>query len=93
MFFWDAVISCEMHKPRPETYRQAAKFLQLGPGVIMMVACHNFDLDAARSVGSRTCFVRHPDEWGPAGPPDLIPNPASDLTVDSFVHLVERMGT
>ena len=70
---WDAVISCEMlkvYKPRPEAYQQAAKLLQLEPGAIMMVACHNFDLDAARGAGYRTCFVRRPDEWGPAGPPD-----------------------
>jgi 2-haloacid dehalogenase len=93
---WDAVISCEMlkaYKPRLETYQQAAKLLQLEPGAIMMVACHNFDLDAARSVGYRTCFVRRPDEWGPAGPPDPIPNPASDLIVDGFGQLAERMGT
>jgi 2-haloacid dehalogenase len=93
---WDAVISCEMlkvYKPRPEAYQQAAKLLQLEPGAIMMVACHNFDLDAARGAGYRTCFVRRPDEWGPAGPPDPIPNPASDLIVDRFVHLAERMGT
>ena len=93
---WDAVISCEMlkvYKPRPEAYQQAAKLLQLEPGAIMMVACHNFDLDAARSAGYRTCFVRRPDEWGPAGPPDPIPNPANDLIVDGFVHLAERMGT
>ena len=93
---WDAVISCEMlrvYKPRPEAYQQAAKLLQLEPDAIMLVACHNFDLDAARSAGYRTCFVHRPDEWGPAGPPDPIPNPASDLIVDSFVHLAERMGT
>ena len=93
---WDAVISCEMlkvYKPRPEAYLQAAKLLQIEPGAIMMVACHNFDLDAARGAGYRTCFVRRPDEWGPAGPPDPIPNPANDLIVDGFVHLAERMGT
>ena len=58
-----------------------------------MVACHNFDLDAARSMGYQTCFVRRPDEWGPPGPPDPVANPASDLIVDGFVHLAERMGT
>ena len=93
---WDAVISCEMlrvYKPRPEAYRQAAELLQLEPGAIMMVACHNFDLDAARSAGYRTCFVRRPDEWGAAGPPDPTPNPSNDLIVDGFAHLAERMGT
>jgi len=49
-----------------------------------MVACHNFDLDAARGVGYRTAFVRRPDEWGPAGPPDPVPNPPTDIVVGGF---------
>ena len=92
---WDAVISCEMldvYKPRPEAYQRAARLLQLEPGNILMVACHNFDLNAARGVGYRTCFVRRPDEWGPAGPPDPIPDPATDLVVDGFAQLAEQMG-
>jgi 2-haloacid dehalogenase len=59
----------------------------------MMVACHNFDLDAAGSAGYRTCFVRRPDEWGAAGSPDPTPNTANDLIVDGFAHFAERMGT
>ena len=92
---WDAVISCEMlgiYKVRPEAYREAAKLLQLEPAEILMVACHNFDLDAARKEGFKTCFVRRPDEWGAAGPPDPNPNPGCDLVVDTFGQLAERMA-
>jgi 2-haloacid dehalogenase len=63
---WDAVIPCEMlgvYKTRPEAYQRAAKLLGARPGEILMVACHNFDLDAARGEGYRTAFVRRPDEW------------------------------
>ena len=91
---WDAVISCEMldvYKPRPEAYQRAAKLLQLEPRQILMVACHNFDLNAARGVGYRTCFVRRPDEWGPAGPPDPVPDPATDLVVAGFAELAEKL--
>ena len=92
---WDAVISCEMlgiYKVRPEAYQGAAKLLQLKPSEILMVACHNFDLDAARGQGFKTCFVRRPDEWGPPGPPDPTPNPACDLVVDTFPELADRLG-
>jgi 2-haloacid dehalogenase len=92
---WDAVISCEMigaYKTRPEAYRTAARWLQLDPAEILMVACHNFDLDAARACGFQTCFVRRPDEWGAAGPPDPDPNPACTLAVDGFAQLAERLG-
>ena len=62
---WDAVIACEMlrvYKPRPEAYQRAADLLARAPGEVLMVACHNFDLDGARGEGFRTAFVRRPDE-------------------------------
>ena len=92
---WDAVIPCEMlrvYKPLPDAYRRAAAFLAVEPREILMVACHNFDLDAARGVGYRTAFVRRPDEWGPAGPPDPVPNPATDIVVDGFAELAAHFG-
>lgn len=93
---WDAVISCEAigkYKLLPEAYLTAARFLQLDPGACCMVACHNFDLDAARACGFKTAFVRRPDEWGSAGPPDPEPNPANDLIVDSFDQLAAAFAT
>jgi 2-haloacid dehalogenase len=93
---WDAVIPCEMlrvYKPLPDAYRRAAAFLVVEPREILMVACHNFDLDAARGVGYGTAFVRRPDEWGPAGPPDPVPNPAADIVIDDFAELADRFGT
>jgi 2-haloacid dehalogenase len=93
---WDAVITCEMlgvYKPRPEAYRRTAQFLQTAPGDILMVACHNFDLDAARGEGYRTAFVHRPTEWGPSGPPDPNPNPATDFVVSGFAELADRLGT
>ncbi len=91
---WDCIISCEMlgvYKVRPEAYQATAKLLQLEPEEILMVACHNFDLDAARKEGFKTCFVKRPLEWGPAGPPDPTPNPACDLVVDGFEELATRL--
>jgi 2-haloacid dehalogenase len=90
---WDAVIPCEMlrvYKPLPDAYRRAARFLAVEPREILMVACHNFDLDAARGVGYRTAFVRRPDEWGPAGPPDPVPSSGTDIVVDGFAELADH---
>lgn len=91
---WDAVFSCEgigKYKTLPAAYETVAKHLQLDPREILMVACHNFDLDAAKAVGFRTAFVHRPDEWGPEGPPDPSPNPNHDLIVDDFPALVEAL--
>jgi len=92
---WDAIISCEMigtYKPHPLAYQTAARWLNLQPAQILMVACHNFDLDAAKKEGFKTAFVRRPDEWGPPGPPDPKPNPIHDIVVDDFGALADRLG-
>ena len=92
---WDCVVSCEMigsYKPNPEAYETCARWLGLRPEEILMVACHNFDLRAARKVGFRAAFVRRPDEWGPAGPPDPTPDAGYDIVVDDFGALAERLG-
>ena len=81
-----------IYKTRPESYLTAAKWLQLDPSEIMMVACHNFDLNAARSCGFKTAFVRRPTEWGPQGPPDPTPHPDCDMVVDRFEALADTLG-
>lgn len=84
---WDGIISCEMigaYKPHAQAYTTAARWLSLSPEQVLMVACHNFDLNAAQQAGMRTAFVRRPDEWGPAGPPDPHPNRDYDFIVDDF---------
>ncbi|MEM8646821.1 MAG: HAD family hydrolase [Pseudomonadota bacterium] len=92
---WDAVFSCEgigKYKLLPESYQTVADRLQLDVSQCCMVACHNFDLDAARAVGFKTALVRRPAEWGRETPPDSEPNPANDIIVDSFPELAEALG-
>lgn len=92
---WDAVFSCEAigkYKTLSAPYETVAKWLQLDPSEICMVACHNFDLDAAKNVGFRTAFVKRPDEWGTVTPPDPWPNPHHDIVVDTFPELAEELG-
>ena len=37
-------------------------------------------------------FVRRPDEWGTAGPPDPTPDAAHDIVVDDFGQLADQLG-
>ena len=93
-FSWDAIVSCEMigiYKPHPEAYETAARWIGLAPSNILMVACHNFDLNAARGAGFKTAFVRRPDEWGPQGPPDPNPNQPYDFVVSGFGELCGQL--
>lgn len=91
---WDAILSCEMigvYKPNPEAYATAASWMGLEPRDILMVACHNFDLNAAHAAGFRTAFVRRPDEWGLEGPSDPHPNMPYDFVVSDFNELQDRV--
>ncbi|MEP6065302.1 MAG: HAD family hydrolase [Paracoccaceae bacterium] len=92
---WDAVFSCEAigkYKVLPEAYDKVAHFLQLEPSQICMVACHNFDLDAAKSRGYKTAFVKRPHEWGSSGPPDPKPTATHDIIVDDFPALAAKLN-
>ncbi|MSQ60951.1 MAG: haloacid dehalogenase type II [Betaproteobacteria bacterium] len=92
---WDAVMSCEgigKYKLLPEAYLTCAKFLQFDQGQCLMVACHNFDLDAARACGYKTAFVYRPDEWGAQGPPDPEPKPYFDIVAADFPDLARQLG-
>nr|WP_280633839.1 HAD family hydrolase [Stappia taiwanensis] len=94
---WDAVLSCEglgVCKLLPEAYRRAARRLQLAPEECLMVACHPYDLDAARGVGFRTALVRRPREWGPE-PVDRphVPEPGTyDIEVDNIIDLAKVLA-
>lgn len=91
---WDAIISCQMigvYKPHPQAYQTAARWLGIAPQNILMVACHNFDLNAAQDAGFKTAFVRRPDEWGPTGPPDPRPNRTYDYVCDDFDELAAEV--
>ena len=90
---WDALFSCEgikKYKLLPEAYQTVAQNLQLEPEQYLMGAYHNFGLDAAKSVGFKTVFVRRPDERGAEGSPDPTPNPDHDIIVDNFPDLLKR---
>lgn len=94
---WDAVISCEgmgVYKLLPRSYELAAQYLQLKPDECCMVACHSFDLDAAKKVGFKTAMVRRPLEWGPrsATLTESGPKPVYDIEVSEFEDLVKELG-
>lgn len=94
---WDAVLSCEglgLYKLLPESYRRAAELLQLRPDQCLMVACHPFDLDAARAQGFRTALVRRPREWGSnsAARPPLPPPGSFDIEVNDLNALAGALA-
>ncbi|MDP1967074.1 MAG: haloacid dehalogenase type II [Reyranella sp.] len=92
---FDAVLTAELalsYKPAPAVYQLAVDYLGYRPDEIMMVACHKYDLKAARAFGMRTAFVARPLEFGPGAKPDVAPEPWFDLYAESFVALADALG-
>jgi 2-haloacid dehalogenase len=91
---FDAVLTAELaqsYKPSPSVYQLAMDYLGYRPDEILMVACHKYDLKAARSFGMRTAFVTRPLEFGPSSKPDIKPETWFDLYTDSFVTLAHAL--
>ena len=91
---FDAVLTAELahaYKPDPAVYRLATDLLGLPPGEIMMVACHKYDLRAAKAFGMRTAFVARPLEFGPNGTPDTSADPAFDINARDFIDLAHQL--
>lgn len=91
---FDCILSaelCRAYKPDPRTYRMVPELFRVQPEQAMMVAAHRDDLEAARSCGLRTAFVKRPDEWGPGGEPEEPPADA-DAVADDFVDLARQLG-
>jgi 2-haloacid dehalogenase len=86
---WDVVLGAEptrAYKPDPETYLGSCRLLGIEPHEALMVAAHNFDLDAAQACGLRTAFVPRPTER------DTVAGPDVDLTAVDFVALAVALG-
>ena len=87
---WDLILSCEsleVYKPNINAYLKTAKMLQLNPEECVMVACHSFDLNAAKKAGFNTIFVKRKNEWGPDTKISIDGN--YDMVIENFNELKE----
>lgn len=92
---WDAVLGAEIHKaykPMPQCYLGNAQLLGLKPSQCMLVAAHNNDLAAARTLGYRTAFILRPTEYGPNQQKDLEAESDWDIVTDSMTGVADAMG-
>ncbi|RVB78813.1 MULTISPECIES: haloacid dehalogenase type II [unclassified Mesorhizobium] len=57
---WDTILGAdvsETYKPMPQVYLRACELLGVEPNRAMLVAAHDYDLDAARRCGLKTAYV------------------------------------
>ena len=92
---WDCILAADVtgyYKPQPEMYLSAAKFLDLEPGEILMVAAHKLDLQAAQKAGLQAAFIPRPEEAGPSRKIDLSFDPAFQYNANSLEELADQLG-
>ena len=80
------------YKPNPAVYQMAISSFGVAPSEILMVAAHNYDLNAAKGQGLRTAFVGRPAEPGPGGSPGNHPDPSFDFNATSLIDLADQLG-
>jgi len=93
---WDCVLCAELfraYKPDPKVYLGAVELLAERPGEVMLVACHNYDLRAARGHGLRTAFIRGRKEFGAGQRHEQEPEAHWDLVADDLEHLATQLGS
>jgi 2-haloacid dehalogenase len=91
---FDAVLTAELaksYKPAPAVYQLAVDYLGCRADQVLMVACHKYDLKAARAFGMKTAFVPRPLEFGPDATPDVSPESWFDIYAKSFTGLADRL--
>ena len=89
---WDYILSAELsnhYKPDPEVYKNAVGLLGLHPYQVMMVAAHNFDLEAAKKIGMKTAYVHRPLEFGTDKDLEQISIEDFDFIAKDFENLAE----
>ena len=92
---WDAILGAEIahtFKPQPAVYLASCDAAGVTPGQAGMVAAHNNDLAAARTLGLVTIFVRRPVEHGPRQSTDLDAEQGWDVVAASLVEVAEALG-
>lgn len=71
---WHTIVGAEIaknYKPHPSVYQKSVEKLGLKANQVIMAACHNEDLVAARKAGLKTAFFPRPTEHGPNQSKDL----------------------
>jgi len=93
---WDAILSADVfrhYKPDSEVYLGAAKLLDSPPEEVMLVAAHNYDLEAARKCGFKTAFIPRPSEYGPRQSRDFSAESDWNYVARDLEDLAAQLGT
>jgi 2-haloacid dehalogenase len=93
---FDCVLTAELvdsSKPDPRVYALAQKSLGVRADEILMVACHKYDLAAAKKCGFKVAFIARPFEFGPKGKADVGTETYFDVQASSLTDLAKLLAS
>ncbi|MDM0032334.1 haloacid dehalogenase type II [Variovorax sp. J22P271] len=91
---FDCVLTSELvdsAKPDPRVYALAQKSLGMRADEILMVACHKYDLAAAKKFGFKVAFIPRPLEFGPLARADVGTEAYFDAMAPSLIELANLL--
>ncbi|WP_255592896.1 haloacid dehalogenase type II [Bordetella sp. BOR01] len=87
---WDTILGADIskaYKPMPQVYFHACELLGVAPHQAMLVAAHDYDLDAARQCGLKTAYIARTHAHDPSKDPAGKPLGGWDYTAGDLVEL------
>lgn len=91
---WDAVLGadvCKAYKPMPQVYLGACDLLGVRPDRAMLVAAHDYDLDAARQCGLRTAYIVRKNAHDPSKIEGIRASGGWDRTAGDLIELAAML--
>ncbi|MDM0109977.1 HAD-IA family hydrolase [Variovorax sp. J22R24] len=93
---FDYILTAELvnsSKPDPRVYALAQKSLGVRADEILMVACHKYDLAAAKKFGFKVAFISRPPEFGARGEVDVVTEAYFESVAPSLSDLANLLTT
>jgi 2-haloacid dehalogenase len=91
---WDCIMSAELvraYKPADALYKLAIECLGTGPGQVLYVAAHKWDVQAGQAAGLRAGYVLR-WQFGKDGDPPEEPDPNFDVVANDLEELAVKLG-
>ncbi|MDF2388337.1 HAD-IA family hydrolase [Nostoc ellipsosporum NOK] len=91
---WDFVVGADMsraYKPMPQVYLRACELLAVQPGNAMLVAAHDYDLEAARHCGLKTAYIVRANAEDPSKAENRKVQDGWDYKATDLVELADML--
>jgi 2-haloacid dehalogenase len=89
---WDTILGADVsraYKPMPQVYLRACELLGVTPDRAMLVAAHDYDLEAARRCGLKTAYVVRENAQDPSKAANVRPHDGWEYIASDLIKLAE----